>query len=75
MSTKNPTTATAIIEKTVDNLRIDAAYMRMTSRDQTNAEDAQALAFAALKVRRLSDALERLKRAFERKGTAAGLVR
>jgi hypothetical protein len=73
MSTTNPTTTTAIIEKTVDNLRIDAAYMRMTSRDQTNAEDAQALASAALKVRRLSDALERLKRAFERKETTAGL--
>jgi hypothetical protein len=58
--TKNPPDATVLIETTVDNLRIDSAYLRMNSRDATDAQAAQVLERASLKIRRMADAVERL---------------
>jgi hypothetical protein len=66
MTNKIPPDASSMIETTVDNLRIDAAYLNMNSRDQADAEAARVLATASLKIRRLSDALERMKRSFTR---------
>jgi head-tail adaptor len=74
MTTKTQPDASAMIETTVDNLRIDAAYLNMNSRDQADAEAARVLATASLKIRRLSDALERMKRTITRRGATGELV-
>jgi hypothetical protein len=52
--------ASTLIEQTVDNLRIDSAYLRMHSRDETNPDASQALETCSLKIRRVADAVERL---------------
>jgi hypothetical protein len=59
-STKTPPDATTLIEKTVDKLRIDSAWLRMNSRDEPNAEASQVLETCSLKIRRVADAVERL---------------
>jgi hypothetical protein len=61
-STKASPDATKLIEKTVDKLRIDSAWLRMNSRDEADAERARVLETCSLKIRRMSDSLERLAR-------------
>jgi hypothetical protein len=55
-------TATVLIEQTVDNLRIDASYLRMHSRDEPDADASQMLETCSQKIRRVADAVERLAR-------------
>jgi hypothetical protein len=62
MVTKTQPEATRLIERTVDKLRIDSAWLRMNSQDEANVEAAQVLETCSLKIRRLSDSLERLAR-------------
>jgi hypothetical protein len=50
----------SLIEYTVDKLRIDSAWLRMHSRDETDAEAARVLETCSLKIRRVADAVERL---------------
>jgi hypothetical protein len=52
--------AATLLQKTVDKLRIDSAWLRMNSRDEADADAARMLATAASKVFRVSNALERL---------------
>jgi hypothetical protein len=63
MTSKIQPDATVLMETTVDNLRIDSAYLRMNSRDATDAQAARMLETASLKIRRLSDSLERMAHA------------
>lgn len=60
ISTKNPPAATKLIEKTVDKLRIDSAWLRMNSREEADADAARVLETCSLKIRRMADAVERL---------------
>jgi len=52
--------AAVLIETAVDKLRIDSAWLRMNSRNEADAEAARILENCSLKIRRLSDSLERL---------------
>lgn len=62
MTTRHQYDASVLIEAAVDKLRIDSAYLRMNSRDAADDQAARVLETAALKIRRLSDSLERLAR-------------
>jgi hypothetical protein len=66
MTTKTQADAAKIIERTVDKLRIDSAYLRMNSRDEADAEAARVLEAASRKIRQLSDGLERMTRTLEK---------
>ncbi|MGB8785169.1 MAG: hypothetical protein WCD02_18760 [Terriglobales bacterium] len=57
--TKNQT-ATDLIENTIDNLRIDSAFLRMRSRAQVSQQDAETLRQVAEKIARLTKGLQRL---------------
>jgi len=50
---------TDLIESTIYDLRIDAAYLRVRSRDEANESDAQTLRDAADQINRLTSRLER----------------
>lgn len=66
----------ALLEKSVENFRIDSAFLRMKSRDAAeNPGAAEVLSDASQKIARLAESFERMKRAFERKETPAGVVR
>jgi hypothetical protein len=57
-------TAVDLIESTVYDLRVDAAYLRMHSREQMNEKDAAILRAAAEQLSRLSARLERATKSF-----------
>ena len=56
---------TALIEQTIDDLRVDSAYLRMQSREEANEGDAVVLREASHKITRLSKRLEHLIHARE----------
>jgi hypothetical protein len=54
--------AVELIENTIYELRVDAAYLRMQSRDQAEEKDAEILRKAAEQISRLTLRLERSMR-------------
>jgi hypothetical protein len=63
MSFKYPQDAAQMIQKTVWNLRVDAAWLGSNSCDEAEAGDtdaARVLETASRKIRRVADAVERL---------------
>jgi hypothetical protein len=55
-------TATELIVSTVYDMRVNAAYLRMTARDQVNPSDAAKLREAADAINRLTTRLEKVTR-------------
>jgi hypothetical protein len=72
---KNAPPAAKLIEKTVDKLRIDSAWLRMNSREETDANAALVLETCSLKIRRMADAVERLARTLVKVDTPDSLRR
>jgi hypothetical protein len=62
MVTRTQPAAMTILQKTVDNLRIDSGWLRMNSRDEADATAASLLETASNKIFRMSNSLERLAR-------------
>ena len=60
--TSETETAVELIESTIYELRVDAAYLRMQSRDQAEEKDAEILRTAAEQISRLTLRLERVMR-------------
>lgn len=59
-----------LLEKAIENFRIDSAYLRMKSRDAIESDDtraAEVLSTASVEAFQLAASFERLQRAFERR--------
>jgi hypothetical protein len=60
--TIQPQPTSVLVQQTVDNLHIDASYLRMYSRDQADPEQSLLLETCSQKIRRVATAVERLAR-------------
>ena len=62
---KNNESAAELLLATIYDQRVDAAYLRMRSRDQASEQDALMLRTAADAISRLSARLERATKSYE----------
>lgn len=51
-----------LLRQTIDKLRIDSGWLRMNSRQETNADASRMLETASEKIFRMSNSLERMSR-------------